>query len=385
MSSEHRIGEHRLTLLRNGEEYFPALIAALDAAQSSVYLETYIFAADATGRQVADALMRAAARRVRVHLLLDGFGSAQLPETWQQALRDAGVRLLWFRRDIAPYALRRRRLRRLHRKLALVDECVAFIGGINIVDDVAEAMDAPRLDYAVRVEGPVVARVKLTMRQLWSLVSWASFRTRRLRSRPGEPAASQPVRLVLRDNLRHRRDIERAYLNAIDGAKQELIIANAYFLPGRRFRRALRDAVQRGVRVVLLLQGRVEYRLQHYATQALYDELLRDGVEIHEYTASFLHAKVAVADARWATVGSSNIDPFSLWLAREANLEVESPEFASALRNDLLAQMQGGAHRVDAVAWQRQGWLWHWLSMASYALVRLLAGVAGYARERDDI
>jgi len=157
--------------------------------------------------------------------------------------------------------------------------------------------------------------------------------------------------MVLRDNLRHRHDIEGAYLQAIAGAQREIIIANAYFLPGRDFRLALIQAVQRGVRVMLLLQGKVEYRVQHYATHALYDQLLAADVEIYEYQPSYLHSKVAVVDGQWATVGSSNIDPFSLLLALEANLAVQDAGFAGELRASLLSAITNDAIRAGDWIW----------------------------------
>ena len=166
------------------------------------------------------------------------------------------------------------------------------------------------------------------------LVRWARLRRRLLeppRHAPDDtPRGDMRAAFVVRDNLRHRRDIEEAYLEAIGAAQQEILLANAYFLPGRRFRRALADAAQRGVQVTVLLQGRVEYRLLHHATQALYGALLGGGIRIFEYHQSFLHAKVAVIDGRWSTVGSSNIDPFSLLLAREANVIVADARFGAA-------------------------------------------------------
>ncbi len=387
MSSTHDVSGHRLTLLRNGTEYFPHLLAAIHAARHSVYLETYIFAADHSGRLLKEALESAAAREVSVHVLLDAFGAADIPAAWLDEMRRLGVKVLWFRPELARLRLRRRHLRRLHRKLALIDEQVAFVGGINIIDDVPEEMDAPRLDYAVEVRGPVVAQIAHPMLRLWKLVSWTNFR--KSGSRPGlfaaKPAAPAGVAFLIRDNLRHRRDIEHAYLRAIKHARHEIIIANAYFLPGRRFRRVLLKAAARGVKVVLLLQGKVEYRLQHYATLALYDELLQAGVEIHEYTRSFLHAKVAVVDGKWATVGSSNIDPFSLWLAREANLVVQDEGFAGALRASLWEEMQSGAHIVSRSDWRERNFWARIVLRGSYALVRLLAGMTGYARRHDDI
>jgi len=391
MSSTHLVDGHNLTLLRNGEEYFPRLIATIDAAVQSVFLETYIFAADASGRLVSEALRRAAKRGVSVHLLMDGFGSVNFPQGWVDELRAAGVWVLWFRPEIARFRLRRHRLRRLHRKLAVVDERIAFVGGINIIDDVPGGqITLPRLDYAVEVQGYAAGRIYAAMQRLWTLVLWTNFRRRQARKNgklyPEHTVdLREKVILLLRDNLRHRRDIEQAYLLAIGGAQREIIIANAYFLPGLQLRRALLNAVQRGVKVVLLLQGRVEYRLQHYATLALYDELLSAGVEINEYHASFLHAKVAVVDGNWATVGSSNIDPFSLWLGREANLVVRDAGFSESLRTSLLYEITNAAHPVEHSVWRTKS-LWRKLLLrASYVVARLLTGLIGYARGGDDV
>lgn len=147
------VAGHTLTLLRNGEEYFPQLLAAIDAAQRSVYLETYIFAADASGRLVSAALQKAARRGVIVRVLLDGFGSAELPQEWIDELQAAGVNVLWFRKGIGRFSWHRYHLRRLHRKLVLIDTHTAFVGGINIINDLPQGIKAPRLDYAVEIEG----------------------------------------------------------------------------------------------------------------------------------------------------------------------------------------------------------------------------------------
>jgi cardiolipin synthase len=186
--------------------------------------------------------------------------------------------------------------------------------------------------------------------------------------------------LALRDSLRHRSDIEDAYLEQIELARNEVVIANAYFFPARRFRRALRAAAARGVRVVLLLQGRVEYTLLHYASRALYRGLLKAGVEIHEYHRSFLHAKVAVFDQRVATVGSSNIDPFSFLLAKEANVFVDEAVFARLLRSSLGEAIESGARQVRLHRWRRLAW---WLRIRirlAYGMARLLMSIAGYGK-----
>jgi len=388
MTSAHQVAGNQLTLLQNGTAFFPQLCVDIDAARHSIYLETYIFAADEIGRMVTDALQRAAGRGVVVRALLDGFGSAELPQHWVDELLAAGVEVQWFRREISPFTLRRsrkRRLLRLHRKLVVMDGEVAFVTGINIINDIPEYRDfsVSRLDYAVRAQGTVAGEIHAAMRHLWGVVSWASFRRRGKEIRRFIPdrterADTPEIVFLVRDNLRHRRDIERAYLEAIDGAQREIIIANAYFLPGRAFLRALIQAARRGIRVVLLLQGRVEYRLQHYATHALYDQLLAAGVEIHEYQASYLHAKVAVVDGQWATVGSSNIDPFSLLLAREANLAVRHAGFAGQLRASLLAALTNEAVRIGEEYGGPRNFPGRLIARFSYGVVRLLVGMLGY-------
>ena len=377
-------GNH-LTLLRSGTDYFPALEAAIREARREIYLETYIYEDDRTGRRIADALCEAAARGVAVHLLIDGFGSSDAITKFSPRFIEAGVRVVVFRPEIARVRFRRHRLRRLHRKLVVVDARVAFVGGINIIDDMHTPRHTPpRYDYAVRIEGPLVASVLEQAERLWRRVAWASLK-RGLQRHPLVDTAAggtQHAVLVVRDNFRHRSDIEDAYLEAIRGAHKEVIIANAYFFPGARFRHALRAAAGRGVRVVLLLQGRVEYILLHYASRALYGSLLDAGVEIYEYHKSFLHAKVAVIDRRWATVGSSNIDPFSLMLAREANIVVDDLHFSQELRRSLLAHMKDGAKVVAKRMWHRQP-LWRRLMIwSAYGCTRLLMGVAGYGTNR---
>jgi cardiolipin synthase len=397
-----------VALLESGAEFFPSLIAAIDAAQREAWLETYIFAGDETGLRVASALARAAARGVSVRLMIDGFGTRELPAAVAQRLAGAGVRVLVYKPMPWLLSFDRQRLRRLHRKQACIDGRVAFVGGLNVLDDLWDpnhgALEHPRLDYAVRLRGPVVAAVHASMARLWNQieVAQAPLRARardaldglgqlgalarhrlpeRLRPasrgpRPRRPRAGVRAMLLLRDNLANRRAIERAYLKAIGSARREVLIANAYFFPGRRFRRALAEAARRGVRVRLLLQGRAEYVLPHFATQALYDPLLHAGVEIVEYHRSFLHAKVAVVDD-WATVGSSNIDPFSLLLAREANVVVLDAGFAATLRERVLASMAEGGRPVLHDEHAKRPWtqrLWGWFATRMLRLGVVVSG-----------
>jgi cardiolipin synthase len=383
---------NRLTLLETGAAYFPALIAAMDAARHEVYLESYIFQSDATGLSVAEALMRTARRGVVTRLLLDGFGARDLPLGLQQALRNAGVELIFYRPEhgLLPMPLRRHRhrLRRMHRKLALVDARIAFVGGINIIDDYdGGKLALPRQDYAVRVEGPLLADIQACAHRLWRLLVWNRLGLRREEGAWLKPvtaaAGHQRAEFLVRDNLRGRRAIETAYLHAIRGARHEVFIANAYFLPGLRFRHALVEAARRSVRVVLIMQGYTDHPLYRAASRALYRHFLENGVEVFEYRPSELHAKVAVIDGKWATVGSSNIDPFSLLLAREANVVAHDRQFAETLLASLEGLLREGGHRIHRTAWRRLPWHARFSSWLAYGLVRWLMGLAGFAQGWD--
>ena len=371
-------------LLRNGAEYFPAMIAAIDGAEREVWLETYIFADDVSGRAVASALARAARRGVTVRVLVDGWGArSYLTPDLERVLTDAGVQVMRYRPEVAPWQFRSHRMRRLHRKLSHVDGRIAFVGGINVIDDMnTPGHKPPRVDFAVSVRGPLLGSIVQTMQRVWAIVELAQLKTSDVPLFPpdieAEIAGMQTAKFVIRDNLRYRRDIERAYMAAIRTSRSEILIATAYFFPGADFRRALIAAVERGVRVTLLLQARVEYRLLHYASRALYGQLLSAGIAIQEYHRSFLHAKVAVIDDNWATVGSSNIDPYSFLMAREANVFVRDPVFADRLRLELLTMIETGARPVPPQRWAERSRLAKAASWIAYGIVRVAMGVLRY-------
>jgi cardiolipin synthase A/B len=383
MSPEFLPG-NRLTLLNSGGEYFPALLAEIEAAQHEIFFESYIFANDVIGHQVADALSRAAQRGVSVNLTVDGFGARNFAGDFLKRLVAAGVQAMLYRPEIGRFNFKRHRLRRLHRKLVVIDGRVAFVGGINIVDDndTPDAM-GPRYDYAVRVEGPVLPPIHHAVRRMWEIVAWVNFKRRyRLTPStmpPATQAGDQMAAFLIRDNIRHRNDILNAYIDAIDAAEEEILIANAYFLPGVRFGRALQMAARRGVRITILLQGKTDHPLLRFATQALYMAALENKIRIFEYEKSFLHAKVAVIDGRWATVGSSNIDPFSLLLAKEANLVIDNAPFALELRRSIREAIASGSSEVLSETLSRQPMHSRFMRWLSYGLVRIMIGLTGYA------
>jgi cardiolipin synthase len=381
---------------------------AIAATREHVWLATYIFHDDAAARGVVDALRDAALRGVRVHVVVDGFGSKFTLARLRDWLALPSVEFDVFRPlDRWTAWIQPGQLRRLHQKLCATDD-VAFVGGINLIDDRLDLNhglgDQPRLDFAVELRGPVVGQVRrmaqaIAVRarlghdwrnevRLLANSSEPVARTlhllRQMRGVPRTPAADEapvePVRVafVVRDNLRQRRAIERSYIEAIRRARVRVDLACPYFYPGRAFRRTLRHAARRGVAVRLLLQGKADYRIAALAARVLYNELLAHGIRVFEYTPAFLHAKVAVVDEDWATVGSSNIDPLSLLLNLEANAVVRDGDFA----RELVAQLdQAFAASVEVKsAPLRTGWrrgLTHGFIAWCAGVYLRMAGVTG--------
>lgn len=393
-----RHGDHQLQLLQGSQAFFAALVQAMDASVHEVRLETYIFNMHGGGEQVAQALERAAARGVAVYVVVDGIGTPEIPAPWPERFEAAGVQWRVFKPLGRFGLLLPSRWRRLHRKLCVVDGQMAFCGGMNVLDDWFDpnhgVLAAPRYDFSVSVTGPLVQATHLAMSQFWWRMqaaqraqrvdwagAWQSLQRAVQAKRQAAPieAASEgaAAKLVLRDNLRFRSRIERAYRQALGEARHDIIVANAYFLPGRKIRQSLIHAAQRGVRVRLLLQGRYEYFMQFHAANALYAPLLAAGIEIYEYLPSFMHAKVAVVDGRWATVGSSNLDPLSLLLAREANVVVKDDAFAQGLQQCLEQAMRFDAKPVDAQQHAKRNTRQRVFDTLAYRLMRAILFVVG--------
>jgi cardiolipin synthase len=353
-----------VTLLESGVAFFPALLAAIDAARYDIQFETYIWAEDAVGEEVKTALIRAAQRGIKVRVIVDWFGSGQrVAARLGVAFNDAGVQYRvfnpWFRRGVS----------RSHRKIAVIDREVAFVGGINVNDDwfcdyePHKALPAPRWDFAVQVRGPLVAQIHHEAQAQWARVGRMNiirrlglFREMR-KQPPGLGERPVQAAFVVRDNLRNRRTIQRAYLLALGRARRSVLVANPYFAPGRKLREALARVARRGVDVRLLI-GVGEFRMQDMVAHSFYPKLLAAGVKIYEYRKTQLHAKVAVVDDNWATVGSSNCDGLSLFVNQEANVVVQDAAFAATVRRHvecgILDAVPIGREELEHIGWWRR-------------------------------
>ena len=362
------VSGNKIDLLENGEAFFPAVSEAIARARKQVLIDTFILFDDPVGRELAQALIAAAQRGVHVELTIDGWGSANLDQAYKQALVSAGVHLHVYDPVSRILSWRTRVLRRMHRKITVIDGTVAFVGGINFGEDHLVSVDAmAKQDYAIRIEGPLV-------QQIQNYAAQTAKVNRRLPPPPATEHAPTPgsaeAMFVIRDNLRHRTDIERHYRAAIRLARKKVIIANAYFFPGYRLLREIRKAAQRGVQVVLLLQGEPDIPAMRFASQLLYDQLVAAGVHLYEYTERPLHAKVAVVDNQWATVGSSNMDPLSLALNLEANVMIRDSAFAATLATRLEILVNEHSRRITREIAGKPGYFASVRSAILYHLMR---------------
>jgi cardiolipin synthase len=320
--------------MENGEEYFPRVFHAIETAKEEVLLETFILLDDKVGRQLRACLISAVQRGVKVDVMVDGYGSAELSEEFIAGLLHAGVGFHIFDPKPRFFGLRTNVFRRMHRKIVVVDGTLAFVGGINFGGDhLAEFGPQAKQDYAVEIRGPVVADICRLTRAALAPAQRSRWLTR------SAPALGKEGRgealFVTRDNGRHSNDIERYYRAGLRVARHDITIANAYFFPGYRLLRDLCKAARRGVRVRLVLQGEPDMPVVTWAARMLYDHLASAGVQIYEYCERPLHGKVACIDNGWATVGSSNLDPFSWALNLEANVFIRDREFTATLRDRL--------------------------------------------------
>lgn len=384
---------HELELLENGREYFDSAFAAIRQAQKEVLLETFIWFWDDVGKELMGALEVAARNGATVDITVDGFGTPDLAEECLRRLSELGMRLHIFDPTPRIFGWRPKWIGRMHRKLVVVDNEVAFVGGINYSEDqlIAHGPMAKQ-DYAARVRGPVVREIRQYMRR--SIDNGLGFprkprwpKYRRLPADWHDETEDNAIIFVSRDNADHQDDIERYYLMSIRAAKEEIVIANAYFFPSYRMLRHMRKSVQRGVRVILILQGKPDMEYARAAASTLYDYLLASGVEIHEFTERPLHGKVAVFDGEWSTIGSSNLDPLSFSLNLEANLFIRDQDFGMTMRARM-DKLLASSERITREQIPKQtGWR-HLLRIIAFHIARRfprwLKRLPGYRQEFDD-
>lgn len=380
MTTSWRDG-NRIQLLENGEQFFPRVFGAIQRAQQSVLLETFILFEDNVGKALHRELLAAAKRGVRIEMMVDGYGSPDLSDEFVSSLTSAGVRFLYYDPRPLVMGMRTNVFRRLHRKIVVVDGVIAFVGGINFsAEHNSDYGPEAKQDYAIEVKGPIVDDIGRFVQEAIGSEApthrWWGHRSHRpaVNQRPGDAQAL----FVYRDNHEHRDDIEQHYLEMLSNAKEDVIIANAYFFPGYRLLREMKNAAQRGVRVQLIVQGEPDMPIVKVGAELLYNYLVEGGVEVYEYIRRPLHGKVAVQDQQWATVGSSNLDPLSLSLNLEANLIIHDRQFNQTLRNNLERLLQEDCVRVEEDKLPKRTWLQLSKSIIVFHFLRHFPAIAGW-------
>ena len=348
-----------VTPLRAGRETFPAMLAAIRAAQSHVHLEMYILRGDRIGTEFKLAMIERAQSGVHVRLMYDSLGSFGLPAAYVSDLQQAGVETLEFH-PVAPWRARWGLNQRDHQKILVVDDRIGFTGGINIGDEYAPVEDGGGgwHDLHARVEGPAVFDLARLFRWMWIKNGGAPFPEPLMpRTETAAQSHSALVQVISNAHLRTRFQMRRAYLFAVRRAERRIDIMNAYFIPERRLRREFVRAAQRGVNVRLIVPGNTDIAAVYYATRYLYARLLRRGVRIFEWQERMMHAKSAVIDGVWSTIGSYNLDRRSLL----HNLEVGVIVIDRGVGETLDAQFELDIQRcreVSLATWEQRS-MWH--------------------------
>lgn len=359
-----------LTVLRDGAETYPAMLAAMAAAQRSICFETYILAADTTGDRFKAVLMERARAGVTVRVIYDAVGSFGLPDAWVDELRAAGCEVIDFN-PIAPWRRRFRLSHRDHRKIIVVDDEYGFTGGLNIANDYAAVADGGVgwHDMHCRVTGAIVLDLARMFRRTWLRCGGTDY--------PSPPAPrgggadGSFIRLLDNTLRRQRTTVRRAYLHVIKSAKRSVLIQNAYFLPDQGVRRALARAVRRGVDVKVLVPGQSDVRLIQWAGDYVCRRLARRGVHIFRWRGPMMHAKTATVDTLWSTIGSYNFDAQSRFNNLEVCLEILDPQVALTLTKSFERDL-ANCDPFDEHAWLRLPWWRKALAWLAFRLRRWL-------------
>jgi cardiolipin synthase A/B len=364
------IGPTTVALLKDGRQTYPAMLEAIAAAKQTICLETYILRDDTTGLRFVNALIERAQAGVEVLVMYDFWGSELAPETIANLTR-AGVKVMAFRPlrftgSISRFLTRLRR--RNHRKTLTVDGEIGFTGGLNIANDYAAQEDGGRgwRDTHLRLVGPSARELERLFLETWRRQKGPAYDSARFVRPPG--VSFGRVRIVGNDFSLDSKAIRRAYTEAFTKAKRRIFLTHAYFLPPARMLKDLMAASRRGARVAVILAATTDVKLVLFAARGLYPRLLAAGIEVYEWSEGrVLHAKTAVVDGTWVTVGSSNLDPLSLRQNLEVNAVIVDPVFGAALEKLFLDDLTRCV-RVTAQTVRKYGWVTRALSWVAFRI-----------------
>jgi len=335
-SSAVYTSRNNATLVKGGQDFFSLLEQLIANAQYTIHLQTYIFINDETGQRIASAMKAAAKRGVKVYLLLDGYGSQQITDKWTYELKTSGIHFRWF-----SSLLHTRHYyfgRRLHHKVFVADAQFALVGGINITNRYNDMPNDPAwLDWALYFEGQAAADLFVVCVDVWTRSSWGNTRkeifTKQLSGQL--PESNCLLRVRRNDWVRGMNQVTRSYLEMFSKATESITIMSSYFLPGQTFRKAMRKAVKRGVKITVIAAGKSDVITAKHAERYLYRWLLKNNISIYEYQPHILHGKLSTYDGKWVTVGSYNVNDLSTFASIELNIDVLDNSFAGIVEKEL--------------------------------------------------
>ncbi len=355
-----------VALVHSGPEYFDRIIEIINGSKKDIHFHNYIFATDATGELIADVLIKAAKRGIKIYILLDSFGSVDLKDSdLEKSMEAAGIRVRFF----SPYYLSSgiRVGRRMHQKVLVADGNVALVGGINVSDDYHGTPEKKAwLDYGVLMRGNICEQLVVICKQLESS---SYYTTKKLLATTSRADDKPMVRLRQSDYLRSKRQISRSYQTAIAESRKEIIIVNAYFLPGTRLRHLIERAAKRGVKIHVILAAKSDVKMVQRAMNWFYDWLVRHDIKIYEYSEANVHAKVAIFDSELAMVGSYNLNYLSEYLSVELNVDIRDAAFVNNFRTELLDLINSDCTLVDAAALKKRVLSNRFINYLSYRFV----------------
>jgi cardiolipin synthase A/B len=368
------IADNKVILVRGGVAYFELLEKIIGQAKDTIHLQVYIYDEDDTGRKIGEALIAAAKRNVKVYLMADGYGSQSISAAFIQQLNDGGINFRFFEPLFKSNNFYFGR--RLHHKIIVVDTDIAMVGGINISNNYNDMPGKPAwLDFALFTEGPIVKELCVLCWKTWkgykpdTSVEPCNPMVVKLDIKPDEIA---DVRMRLNDWVRRKNQISKTYIEIMVGAHSNVSILCSYFLPGSIMRKTIKRAINRGVKIKVIMAGKSDLVIAKNAERFMYDWLLRNKVEIYEYQNNILHGKIAVCDGRWMTIGSYNVNDISAYASVELNLDVKNPSFAKHIEQTLEEIIANDCTAVTRESHTRtKNILKQFFRWASYELFRL--------------
>ena len=356
-----------LSLVSSGESYFRLVMTLINRAQRSIRLQMYILDNDQTGREVMEGLVHAAARGVDVRVLLDAYGSADINSKWLKKYTDKGITIRLY--GAFKFARRWQMGRRLHQKILVVDKKFSLVGGLNISNHYRGVGSKPWLDFAILVKNGI----GIQLHGLCDLVY--NKRYMQLSSLKSKPSVlfngSTEVGFLRNDWLGGKAEISRSYREQVALSRESISMVASYFLPGRRLRKRMKEAAERGVNIRLVLSSISDVILVKNATNYLYGRMLKAGIRIFEYKPGVVHGKMAVIDKRWATVGSYNLNHLSDYGSVELNLKVESGEFPGHVEASFDEIVNEYCEEISEDQFLKRTVFGHFYNWLAYVIVRM--------------